>query len=158
MSFPSRKAAIVGVYNSKQARNLPMSSWSLDLECMKGALDDAGLTHRDVDGLIPMAFETPLSLHMQWAEQLGGRPLSYVDVGIGAGAVSKAALAVSAGMANVVVIFFSNAGTRLGPAGDWPRPGRAPGGRHELHDPRCLYVALVCAVDPALYAPVQCAG
>jgi acetyl-CoA acetyltransferase len=117
MSFPSRKAAIVGVYNSKQARNLPMSTWSLDLECMKGALDDAGLTHRDVDGLIPMAYETPLSLHMQWAEQLGGRPLSYVDVGIGAGAVSKAALAVSSGMVQVVVIFFSNAGMRLGPQG-----------------------------------------
>jgi len=50
MSFPSRKAAIVGVYNSKQAKGLPMSSWSLDLECMKGALDDAGTSDRGAGG------------------------------------------------------------------------------------------------------------
>src|SRR6516165_3890536 len=100
MSFPSRKAAIVGVYNSKQAKNLPGTAWSLELECIRGALADAGLTHKDVDGLIPMSFNTPLSLHMQWAEQLGGRAISYLDVGGGAGAVSKAALAVAAGMAS----------------------------------------------------------
>jgi acetyl-CoA acetyltransferase len=117
MSFPSRKAAIVGVYNSKQAKNLPYTAWTLELECIKGALADAGLTHKDVDGLIPMAFNTPLSLHMQWAEQLGGRAISFIDVGGGAGAVSKAALGVASGMANVVVIFFANAGYRLGPQG-----------------------------------------
>jgi acetyl-CoA acetyltransferase len=123
MSFPSRKAAIVGVYNSKQARNLPYASpWQLELECVQGALADAGLTHKDVDGLIPMAFHTPLSLHMQWAEQLGGRPISFLDVGGGAGAVSKAALAVASGMANVVVIWFGNAGVRLGPQGNSVNP------------------------------------
>ena len=123
MSFPSRKAAIVGVYNSKQGKNLPYSSpWSLELECIQGALADAGLTHKDVDGLIPMSFNTPLSLHMQWAEQLGGRPISFIDVGGGAGAVSKAALGVASGMANVVVIFFGNAGVRLGPRGDSANP------------------------------------
>jgi acetyl-CoA acetyltransferase len=125
MSFPSRKAAIVGVYNSKQAKNLPMTAWTLELECIRGALADAGLTHKDVDGLIPMAFNTPLSLHMQWAEQLGGRAITFIDVGGGAGAVTKAALAVSAGMANVVVIFFGNAGVRLGPQGNAGQP-KAP--------------------------------
>jgi len=118
MSFPSRKAAIVGVYNSKQQKSLPGTAWHLELECIRGALDDAGLTHKDVDGLIPMAFHTPLSLHMQWAEQLGGRAVSFIDVGGGAGAVSKAALGVASGMANVVVIFFGNAGVRLGPQGN----------------------------------------
>jgi acetyl-CoA acetyltransferase len=123
MSFPSRKAAVVGVYNSKQGKNLPYASpWSLELECIQGALADAGLTHKDVDGLIPMSFNTPLSLHMQWAEQLGGRPISFLDVGGGAGAVSKAALGVASGMANVVVIFFGNAGVRLGPQGNSVNP------------------------------------
>jgi acetyl-CoA acetyltransferase len=125
MSFPSRKAAIVGVYNSKQAKNLPGTAWSLEVECIRGALADAGLTHKDVDGLIPMSFNTPLSLHMQWAEQLGGRAISYLDVGGGAGAVSKAALAVAAGMASVVVIFYGNAGVRLGPQGAAGQP-KAP--------------------------------
>jgi acetyl-CoA acetyltransferase len=117
MSFPSRKAAVVGVYNSKQAKNLPYTAWQLELECIKGALADAGLTHKDVDGLVPMAFNTPLSLHMQWAEQLGGRPISFIDVGGGAGGVAKAALGIASGMANVVVVFFANAGFRLGPQG-----------------------------------------
>jgi len=126
MPFPSRKAAIVGVYNSKQAKNLPGTIWTLELECIKGALADAGLTHKDVDGLIPMSFNgTAIALHMQWTEQLGGRPVSFIDIGGGAGAVSKAALAVASGMANVVVIFFGNAGVRLGPQGSPAQP-KAP--------------------------------
>jgi hypothetical protein len=32
VSFPSRKAAIVGVYNSKQARTLDTTAWKLELE------------------------------------------------------------------------------------------------------------------------------
>jgi acetyl-CoA acetyltransferase len=123
MSFPSRKAAIVGVYTTEQARSMPRTAWSLELESIKGAIDDAGLSVRDIDGLIPMAFNTPLSLHMQWAEQLGGRPISFIDVGGGAGAVSKAALGIAAGMCNVVVIFFANAGYRLGPQGSAGKPG-----------------------------------
>ena len=43
MSFPQRKAAIVGVYNTKQARMLEGTPWTLALEAMQGALDDAGL-------------------------------------------------------------------------------------------------------------------
>ncbi|HEY3697123.1 thiolase family protein [Phenylobacterium sp.] len=123
MSFPSRKAAVVGVYTSQQARALPRTAWSLEVECVKGALEDAGLSHRDVDGLIPMAFDTPLSLHMRWAEQLGGRPISFIDIGSGAGAAAKAALGVASGMANVVVAYFANAGYRLGPQGSAGQPG-----------------------------------
>src|SRR5262245_31516283 len=123
MPFPSRKAAVVGVYTSEQARAIARSAWSLDLECVQGALADAGLSYKDVDGLIPMAFGTPLSLHMRWAEQLGGRPISFLDVGGGAGAASKAALAVASGMANVVVVYFANAGYRLGPQGAAGKPG-----------------------------------
>lgn len=135
MSFPSRKAAIVGAYNSRQAKNLPCTAWELELECIRGALADAGLDHRDVDGLVPMAFDTPISLHMQWAEQLGGRPISFIDIGGGAGAVSKAALAVSSGMANVVVIFYGNAGFRLGPQGNMGQAGapRVPDMNYMIH-------------------------
>jgi acetyl-CoA acetyltransferase len=123
MPFPSRKAAVVGVYTSQQARAIPRTAWSLELECVQGALADAGLSHKDVDGLIPMAFDTPLSLHMRWAEQLGGRPISFLDVGGGAGATAKAALAVASGTANVVVVYFANAGYRLGPQGSAGQAG-----------------------------------
>jgi acetyl-CoA acetyltransferase len=116
MAFPSRKAAIVGVYATQQARGLPRTMWSLELEAIKGALDEAGLSHTQVDGLIPMAYETPLNLHMAWAEQLGGRPITYMDVGNGSSAVAKATNAIAAGMANVVVIYFANANNPNGPS------------------------------------------
>jgi acetyl-CoA C-acetyltransferase len=44
MGFPQRQAAIVGVYTTKQARDLQRGIWSLELEAIKGALDDADLT------------------------------------------------------------------------------------------------------------------
>jgi len=116
MAFPSRKAAIVGVYTTEQARGMARSMWSLEAEAIKGALDDAGLSHTQVDGLIPMAYDTPLSLHMAWAEQLGGRPITYMDVGNGSSAVAKATTAIAAGMAEVVVIYYANAGMPNGPS------------------------------------------
>ena len=115
MAFPQREAAIVGVYTTEQARGMERSMWSLELEAIKGALADAGLSHTQVDGLIPMAYETPLNLHMAWAEQLGGRPITYMDVGNGSSAVAKATNAIAAGMANVVVIYFANANNPNGP-------------------------------------------
>lgn len=115
MGFPQREAAIVGVYTTEQARGMERSMWSLELEAIKGALDDAGLSHKQVDGLIPMAYETPLNLHMAWAEQLGGRPITYMDVGNGSSAVAKATNAIAAGMANVVVIYFANCNNPNGP-------------------------------------------
>ena len=115
MAFPSRRAAIVGVYTTEQARGLPRTMWSLELEAIRGALAEAGLSHTRVDGLIPMAYETPLNLHMAWAEQLGGRPITYMDVGNGASAVAKATNAIAAGLANVVVIYFANANNPNGP-------------------------------------------
>jgi acetyl-CoA acetyltransferase len=114
MSFPSRKAAVVGVYNSKQARSLDTTPWKLELECIQGALADAGLSHKDLDGLVPISGEG-LMRHLRWTEQLGGRPIRFMDVGIAAGAVTKAAVACSTGLANVVVIFNGNAGMRVGP-------------------------------------------
>jgi len=123
MAILGRKAAIVGVYASEQARTLPRTTRSVELECIRGALADAGLSHKAVDGLIPMAFNTPISLHMEWAEQLGGRPIGLVEVSGGAGSLSKAALGIGAGQCEVVVIFFANAGYRIGPQHANAAPG-----------------------------------
>jgi acetyl-CoA C-acetyltransferase len=72
-------AAIVGVYTTAQG-NLPhRSSFSAQLEAIKGALDDAGLTPGDVDGLSPMTGTSHLAgtpAAMFWAEQLGERPIT----------------------------------------------------------------------------------
>jgi acetyl-CoA acetyltransferase len=123
MAIHGRKAAIVGVYASEQARSLPRTTYQVELECIRGALADAGLSHKDVDGLIPMAFQTPISLHMQWAEQLGGKPICLVEVSGGAGSLSKAALGISSGQCDVVVIWFANAGYRIGPTHAAGAPG-----------------------------------
>ena len=136
MPFPTRKAAIVGVYNSKQARSLgDTTPWKLELECIRGALADAGLSHKDLDGLVPIS-GAGLMQHLQWAEQLGGRPIKFMDVGIAAGAVTKAALAVAAGPASVVAIFNANAGMRTGPQGNAigrPRSVRLNDMNHMIH-------------------------
>src|ERR1700722_20701776 len=78
MPFPSGQTAIVGVYTTEQAKSLlPRPSVSLQLEAVKGALDDAGLRPADVDGIIPLdpaPYGTPASVHMFWAEQFGEQP------------------------------------------------------------------------------------
>jgi acetyl-CoA acetyltransferase len=54
MGYAQRRAAIVGVYTTEQARFMDRTGISLQLEAIKGALDDAGLTPAAVDGLIPL--------------------------------------------------------------------------------------------------------
>ena len=75
-NFPQRGAAIVGVYTTAQARSLDRTSFSLQLEAIKGALADAGLTTDDVDGVVPMQMAEDGGLWPEqfWAAQFGGRP------------------------------------------------------------------------------------
>src|SRR5262249_38419867 len=62
-------ARIVVVYTTKQARDLsPRTGFSLALEAMKGALDDADMTLDEVDGF--GAYVTGLAANHSWAYQL----------------------------------------------------------------------------------------
>jgi acetyl-CoA acetyltransferase len=63
----------------------------------------------------------PTTAHQFWAEQLGERPLSLFVEGGASGALAKAAAAISAGMAETVVLFFGKANAPVGPRGV-PRP------------------------------------
>lgn len=61
-----------------------------------------------------------------WAEQLGGRPKKLVVHGGGGSAqLAKAAAAVSAGVADVVVVFFGKSAFATGPS-SYPAPGEGP--------------------------------
>jgi acetyl-CoA acetyltransferase len=120
-----RRAAVVGVYTTEHARNMSRTPFSLQLEAIKGAVADAGLTLADVDGLAPNIgsdHHNPAPMmnsslaHMFWAEQLGGRPLKVVVHGGGSAQLSKAAGVVSAGMADVVVVFFGKSAFATGPS------------------------------------------
>jgi acetyl-CoA C-acetyltransferase len=119
MSFPRRATAITGVYTTKQGRRLGRTGPSLKVEAIRGALDDAGLTVADVDGIVPIeaGIQGGLMHHMWWAEQLGGRPLGFLGIGQASGGVAKAAVAIAAGMCDVVVVFWANAGYVVGPRG-----------------------------------------
>jgi acetyl-CoA acetyltransferase len=128
MGYAQRRAAIVGVYTSEQARFMDRTGISLQLESIKGALDDAGLTPDAVDGLIPLdasPYGNLSNAHMFWAEQLGEHPITFMDVGLASGGLAKAALAISAGLCNVAVLFWGKAGWQLGPRGT-AVPDRAP--------------------------------
>ncbi len=129
MAFPQRQAAIVGVYTTKQGKLPDRSSFSLQLEAIKGAVDDAGLTLADVDGLLPMSLTDHLAgtpAHQFWAEQLGERPLSLVELGGASGQLAKAAAAIAAGLTEVAVLFYGKAGQLVGPRGTVAPKDKAP--------------------------------
>lgn len=134
MGFPHRRAAIVGVYTTEQAKSMQRSSFSLQLEAIRGALTDAGLTINDVDGLCTAVFSDHLNpepdnttkAHQFWAEQLGGRPLSLVVHGGGSAHLPKAAAAISAGLADVVVYFYGLGSKQDGVPWTLPTTEHAP--------------------------------
>jgi len=128
MTFPQRQAAIVGVYTTEQARFLDRTSMSLQLESIKGALDDAGLTLADVDGIVPFdnsGYSTAPFATQSWAAQFGGRAMTFAEPGSPTTGIPKAAMAIAAGYADVVVAFWGKAGWKLGPGGT-PVPDVAP--------------------------------
>jgi acetyl-CoA acetyltransferase len=129
MAFPKRQAAIVGVYTTKQGKLPDRTSFSLQLEAITGALDDAGLTTADIDGLLPMSGSEHVpgtTAHQFWAEQLGERPLSLVETGGASGQLAKASAAIAAGMTDCAVLFFGRAGRRTGPGGTAVPTDKAP--------------------------------
>src|SRR5579864_7817858 len=100
MSFPRRRAAIVGVYTTEQARFLDRTGVSLQLEAIKGALDDAGLSLADVDGVIPFdnaAYSTAPFPAQAWAAQFGGRAMTLAERGSPTTGLPRAAMAIAAG-------------------------------------------------------------
>jgi acetyl-CoA acetyltransferase len=126
-SGQDRAAAIVGVYTTKQGKKMARSEFSLKLEAVKGALDDAGLAPAQVDGIVPLesAMIAPASAyHSWWAAQLGGQ-LTFMSTGQASGGIIKAASAIAAGMCDVVVVFWANAGYQVGPGGT-AVPSHAP--------------------------------
>src|SRR4029079_7178553 len=110
MAFSNRRAAIVGVYTTEQARKMERSPFDLQREAILGVLDDAGLTLADVDGLAPQIGTdhhnaSPMvnssNAHLFWAETLGDGPMNVVVHGGAGSAVAKSAAMVAAGMADV---------------------------------------------------------
>lgn len=115
-----RQPAIVGVYMTKQAKTLPgRASQDIVIEAVKGAIADAGLHPRDVDGAAvdwPGPGGAPGD-SANWAMYLQ-QPLSWVDSHFmdtaGVRGVLKAASAVEAGLCDIAVVGSGRAGPFVG--------------------------------------------
>src|SRR3954470_15289409 len=111
-----RQPAIVGLYLTKPARTLPgRTSQDLIIEAVKGAIADAGLSPRDVDGAAidwPGPGGAPAD-SANWGMYLK-QPLAWVDSHhldtAGVRGLLKAAAAVEAGLCDTVVVGSGRAG------------------------------------------------
>ena len=126
------RCAIVGIGETEYSRNSGRSELALAVEAIKKAVDDAGLSIRDVDGLAKYSIDTSGS-HDAVATALGIPDLRYSgEVGgggsAGAAVVGHAAAAILAGLASTVVCYRAmngRSGRRFGdpaegrPFGPW---------------------------------------
>ncbi|WP_102419163.1 thiolase family protein [Mycobacterium sp. 4858] len=104
MAATKRTAAIVGVHNTRQGRRLDgETSRTLTLSAIRGALDDAGLSLDDVDGISA----GPLSTALIYDLRLGP---AWQGLAFGVGMITEAVTAIEHGMADVVVLVAAQAG------------------------------------------------
>ena len=104
----SDKAAIVGVANTEFSKNSARSELQLSAEAIVAALQDAGLTPADVDGLTTFTMDSTDEIEVARAVGIGDISFySRVPHGGGAatGMVHQAVMAVVTGMANTVICY-----------------------------------------------------
>ncbi|MBI4497699.1 MAG: lipid-transfer protein [Chloroflexi bacterium] len=104
----SKKAAIVGIGETDYSRESGRSELTLALQAITAAIRDAGLTPKDIDGLLKFQVDTVtegeiascLGMdHLRFYGELGGAGTA------GCGLVAHAAAAVALGLANNVVVY-----------------------------------------------------
>lgn len=121
----SGKVAVVGAYESPRRRAPGVHPFEIHAECVRGALEDAGLAFSDVDGLCSVgggpADGTAWAPVLELAEWLGlSGQLRYVD-GTETGGCSpiaqagRAAAQIVDGAVDVVVVSYAECGYSLLP-------------------------------------------
>ncbi|MHB8511802.1 MAG: thiolase C-terminal domain-containing protein [Actinomycetota bacterium] len=106
--FLRDRAAIVGIGHTEFAKSIERPELNLALEAIAAALDDAGVSPKEVDGLVKFTMEPTVEVEI--ARNLGLQNLSYFGEvgyggGAGCGAVGHAAMAVASGVARTVVVW-----------------------------------------------------
>ena len=129
--------AIAGIGQTAFAKSLPDTELALGLIAVKAALDDAGISPREVDGLASYTMERDVEVDL--ARSLGlGDVGWWAQVGYGGGAgcgvVGQAAMAVATGQASVVAAWrsrkrgsatsrpWAQVGNRIAGPAQWSRP------------------------------------
>ena len=113
-------AAIVGIGATEFSKDSGRSEMRLAVEAVSAALDDAGLAPADVDGMVTFTMETNSEIEV--ARNLGIGDLTFFSRihhggGAGCATIQQAALAIAAGVAEVVVCyraFNERSGRRFG--------------------------------------------
>lgn len=114
------RAAIAGIGATEFSKDSGRSELKLAVEAVRAALDDAGLAPGDVDGMVTFTMDTSPEITVAQAAGIGELSFfSRVHYGGGAACatVQQAALAVAAGIADVVVCyraFNERSGRRFG--------------------------------------------
>ncbi|MFD9486988.1 lipid-transfer protein [Streptomyces sp. NPDC059991] len=114
------KAAIAGIGATEFSKDSGRSELKLAVEAVRAALDDAGLTPDDVDGMVTFTMDTSPEITVAQAAGIGELSFfSRIHYGGGAACatVQQAALAVASGVAEVVVCyraFNERSGRRFG--------------------------------------------
>ncbi|MFF2958146.1 lipid-transfer protein [Streptomyces sp. NPDC057963] len=114
------RAAVVGIGATEFSKDSGRSELKLAVEAVRAALDDAGLTPADVDGLVTFTMDTSPEITVAQAAGIGELSFfSRIHYGGGAACatVQQAALAVASGAADVVVCyraFNERSGRRFG--------------------------------------------
>jgi acetyl-CoA acetyltransferase len=104
VSATKRTAAIVGVHNTRQGRRLDgETSRGLAIKAILGALDDAGLSLDDVDGISASPHSTSLIYDLRIGP-------AWQGLAFGVGMITEAVAAIEHGMADVVVLVAAQAG------------------------------------------------
>ncbi|MEV5593537.1 lipid-transfer protein [Streptomyces sp. NPDC052496] len=114
------RAAIAGIGATEFSKDSGRSELKLAVEAVRAALDDAGLGPGDVDGMVTFTMDTSPEITVAQAAGIGELSFfSRIHYGGGAACatVQQAALAVAAGIAEVVVCyraFNERSGRRFG--------------------------------------------
>ena len=130
----SGAAAIAGIGATEFSKDSGRSELRLAAEAATAALADAGLRPADVDGLVTFTMDSTAEIAL--ARELGlGELRFFSQVGYGGGAacatVQQAALAVAAGIAQVVVCYRAlneRSGHRFGQVSRAARRGATSAG------------------------------
>lgn len=102
--------AIVGVGETAVGRVPDLSATQMYVQACRRALDDAGLTNKDIDGVITAnSWSQPHYYHAEWmAEYLGIQPRCCLTVATGGGtivaALNHAVNAIEAGLCQTVLL------------------------------------------------------
>src|SRR5882757_4657609 len=116
----SGKAAIVGIGATDFSKNSGRSELRLAAEAVRAALDDAGLSPSDVDGLTTFTMDTNTEIAVARAVGIGDLKFfaeTHYGGGAACGTILHAAMAVATGVADVVVAyraFNERSGMRFG--------------------------------------------